>query len=274
MLVVVKNSRWFLLLLVAALAGCYTVPETGRTSMILPSSIIGDEVAQGSAAFSDIKSKEKLSSDPVYNEQVQRVGQRIAAAVGSALPSAKWEFVVFDEPKTINAFALPGGKVGVYSGLLKLVSSDDEIAIVMGHEIAHVTARHGSERTSANVAIAAGGLVAGFALDDSKYQEALLLGYGAAAGVGVLAFSRKHESEADYIGLRYAAKAGYDPHASVTFWQKMAKASGGSNVPVFLRTHPSDERRIADLQGWIPEAMPLYEAAKRNRAAGDRPIGQ
>ena len=183
--------------------------------------------------------------------------------MGSDLPSAKWEFVVFDEPKTVNAFALPGGKVGVYSGLIKLVASDDEIAIVMGHEIAHVTARHGAERTSANVGIAAVGLLGGIALNDSKYQEAILLSYGAVAGVGVLAFSRKHESEADYIGLRYAAKAGYDPHASVTFWQKMAKANEGSNVPVFLRTHPSDERRIADLERWIPEAIPLYEAARQ-----------
>jgi len=252
-------KRFSLLLAVALLAGCYTVPETGRKSVILP---IGDEVAQGAAAFADMKSKEKLSANPVYNAQVERVGKRIAQAVGSDLPSAQWEFVVFDEPKTINAFALPGGKVGVYSGLLKLVSSDDEIAIVMGHEIAHVTARHGAERMSQGLIAAAIGMGLGIASHDSKNSDLLLASYGVFAGGAMLKFSRNDESEADHIGLHYAAKAGYDPHAAITFWQKMAKANTGSNVPVFLRTHPTDERRITDLQGWMPEAMPLYEAAK------------
>src|SRR5258708_38760021 len=134
---------------VLLLAGCYTVPETGRSSFILP---LGDDVAQGAAAFLDIKAKEKLSDDPVANERVNRIGRRIAAAVGDALPGAKGEVVVVDAPKTVNAFALPGGKVGVYGGLLALVESDDEIAIVMGHEIGHVTARHGAERMSKGVA--------------------------------------------------------------------------------------------------------------------------
>ena len=116
---------------------------------------------------------------------------------------------------------------------------------------------------SSGVVAAGLGLLLGVATHDSKNSEAILLGYGLAAGGATLHFSRAHESEADHIGLRYAAKAGYDPHASVTFWQKMAKANEGSNVPVFLRTHPSDERRIADLQGWIPETLPLYEAAKQ-----------
>jgi len=252
--------RAILIAVFLVLAGCYTVPETGRSAFIIP---MGDEVAEGAAAFADIKSKEKLSSDPIYNEQVQRVGKRIAEAVGSDLPAAKWEFVVFDEPKTVNAFALPGGKVGVYSGLIKLVGSDDEIAIVMGHEIAHVTARHGAQRMS-NAAVAAGlGVILGVTTNDSRNSEAILAGYGLFAGGTVLAFSRAHESEADHIGLRYAAKAGYDPQAAVVFWQKMAKENSGSNVPVFLRTHPSDERRITDLQRWMPEAMPLYEAARK-----------
>jgi len=255
-----RLMRAILTAAVLILAGCYTVPETGRSSFIIP---MGDEVAQGASAFAEIKSKEKLSYDPVYNEQVLRVGKRIAEAVGADLPSAKWEFVVFDEPKTVNAFALPGGKVGVYSGLIKLVSSDDEIAIVMGHEIAHVTARHGAERASTGVAAAAVGVLLGVATNDSSNQNAILLGYGALAGGATLKFSRDHESEADHIGLRYAAKAGYDPHASIVFWQKMAKANEGSNTPVFLRTHPTDERRIADLQRWMPEAIPLYEAAKQ-----------
>ncbi|HET7534934.1 MAG TPA: M48 family metallopeptidase [Candidatus Didemnitutus sp.] len=245
------------------LAGCYTVPETGRKALILPG---GNEEAEGAAAFADMKSKEKLSDNPIYNEQVQRVGARIAAAVGSDLPGAKWEFVVFDEPKTVNAFALPGGKVGVYSGLIKLVGSDDEIAIVMGHEIAHVTARHGAQRRSEGILAVVGAVALGVATNDSSNQNAILLGYGALAGGATLAFSRSHESEADHIGLRYAAKAGYDPHAAITFWKKMAAESKGSNVPTLLRTHPTDEKRIADLEHWLPEAIPMYEAAKSRYA--------
>jgi predicted Zn-dependent protease len=241
------------------LSGCYTVPETGRTSIILP---VVDDVSQGATAFAEIKAKEKISSDPVQNERVRRIGRRIATAVGDALPGANWEFVVFDAPQTINAFALPGGKVGVYSGLLDLVGSDDEIAMVMGHEIAHVTARHGAERVSQGILVAAGGLVLDASTKGKKNHDLLLAGYGLAATGGVLAFSRSHESEADFIGLRYAAKAGYDPRAAITFWQKMAAASTPSKLPVFLSTHPSHDRRIADLRNWVPQTLPLYEAAK------------
>ncbi len=241
------------------LSGCYTVPETGRSSFIIP---IGDDVALGAAAFADIKAKEKISTDPAANERVRRIGQRIAAAVGDALPGAKWEFVVFDAPETVNAFALPGGKVGIYTGLLKLADSDDEIAIVMGHEIGHVTARHGAERMSQGLMVAVGGVILDSATSGKKNHDLLLVGYGLASTGGILAFSRKHESEADYIGIRYAAKAGYDPRAAVTFWQKMAKASSPSKMPAFLSTHPSNDRRIADLQGWMAQVMPIYEAAK------------
>jgi predicted Zn-dependent protease len=241
------------------LGGCYTVPETGRSSFIIP---LGDDVAQGAAAFADIKAKEKISRNPVENERVQRIGTRIAAAVGDALPGARWEFVVFDAPQTINAFALPGGKVGVYSGLLNLASSDDEIAIVMGHEIAHVTSRHGAERMSQGVLVAVGGIVLDASTSGKKNHDLMLAGYGLAATGGVLAFSRKHESEADFIGIRYAAKGGYDPRAAITFWQKMARTGSPGKLPALLSTHPSHERRIADLQGWMPQALPIYEAAK------------
>lgn len=242
-----------------SLTGCYTVPETGRTSLIFP---VVNDVAQGTAAFAEIKAKEKISADPLQNARVQRIGRRIATAVGDALPGANWEFVVFDEPKTLNAFALPGGKVGIYTGLLNLVESDDEIAMVMGHEIAHVTARHGAERVSQGMMVAVGGLVLDASTKGKKNHDLLLAGYGLATTGGVLAFSRSHESEADFIGLRYAAKAGYDPRAAVTFWQKMAQASSPSKMPVFLSTHPSHDRRIADLRNWVPQVLPLYEAAK------------
>lgn len=249
-------------LLVAGLllAGCYTVPETGRTSFILP---VVDDVAQGAAAFAEIKTKEKISTDTVVNERVRRIGRRIATAVGEALPGASWEFVVFDAPATANAFALPGGKVGIYTGLLDLVESDDEIACVMGHEIAHVTARHGAERISQGLIAVVGGLVLDASMQGKKNHDVFLAGYGLVAGGAVLKFSRNHESESDYIGIRYAAKAGYDPRAAISFWRKMAQAGSPGRLPAFLATHPTHERRIADLQQWMPETLPLYEAAKR-----------
>ena len=254
-----KTRHPGMIALLLLLAGCYTVPETGRSAFIIP---LGDEVAQGALAFAEIKDKAKTSDDPVSNERVQRIGRRIAEAVGADLPGAKWEFVVFEEPKTINAFALPGGKVGVYSGLLKLVRSDAELAVVMGHEIAHVTARHGAERMSKGVLVAAAGLAVDAFTRDSRNHDLMLAAYGLAGGGAMLKFSRDNESEADYIGIRYAAKAGYDPMAAITFWRAMEKESKGASVPAFLSTHPTHEQRIADLQQLMPNVLPLYEAAK------------
>jgi len=257
------NNRftWIPLVAVLVLAGCYTVPETGRRSMVMISP--GEEAAMGAAAFADVRGKEKISDDLEANRRVQRVGKRIAEAVGAALPSAKWEFVVFDEPKTVNAFALPGGKVGVYTGLLNLAETDAELAIVMGHEIGHVTARHGAERMSQGLVagILGAGVVA--ATEDSRNRDLWRIGYGLAAAGTTLAFSRSNESEADYIGIRYAAKAGYNPMGAITFWQKMAKAKDGAQPPKWLSTHPAHADRISDLQRWMPEVLPLYETAKK-----------
>ncbi|MSU45978.1 MAG: M48 family peptidase [Lacunisphaera sp.] len=248
-----------LVLLILALAGCYTVPETGRTAFILP---VVDEVSEGAAAFADLKTKGKVSADAAENERVRRVGARIAQAVGGDLAGAKWEFVVFAEPKTVNAFALPGGKVGVYSGLLRVAETDSELAIVMGHEIGHVTARHGAQRVTEGLLAAVGGVILDAGSKNKSSHDTLLVGYGMAVGGSLLAFSRAHESEADYIGIRYAARAGYDPRAAITFWQKMDQEGKGSSVPAFLSTHPSHDKRTADLQKWMPEAVPLYEKAR------------
>lgn len=249
-----------LLAVALLLGGCYTVPETGRKSLILP---LVNDAAQGASAFADMKAKQEISKDAEKNARVQRVGKRIAAAVGDALPGANWEFVVFYGPTTVNAFALPGGKVGVYSGLLDLVESDDEIAIVMGHEIAHVTSRHGAERMSLGFIALLGGVATEISTKGRGSHDLIMLSYGALAIEGTLAFSRKHESEADYIGLRFAAKAGYDPRAAITFWQKMAMAGTASKLPPFLSTHPSQDRRMRDLREWIPQVLPLYEEAKQ-----------
>jgi predicted Zn-dependent protease len=254
----------FLGLATAVLSGCYTVPETGRRSLMLFSA--GEELQLGASEFKNVKSQQKVSTDPALNARVRRVGERIAQAVGSDLPSAQWEFVVFDDPKEINAFALPGGKVGVYSGLLQVARTDDELAVVMGHEIGHVTARHGSERMSQALLVALGGLALDAGLKDSGNRDAWLAAYGVGSAVGVaLPYSRLNEDEADEIGLIYAAKAGYDPRAGITFWRRMMdEGKGKAKLPAFLSTHPIDERRIEHIQSLLPKVLPVYEQYKNH----------
>jgi predicted Zn-dependent protease len=225
-----------------------------------------EETRMGLEAFSDIKQKEKISTNTEYNTRIRRIGERIAKSVGRELPNAQWEFVVF-ESEQINAFALPGGKVGVYTGLINLAGSDDEIAAVMGHEVAHVTSRHGGERVSQQMA-AAGVAAVGTAYMQARnvdpQKQAMILGaYGATATAGaILPFSRLHESEADAIGLRFAAGAGYDPRAAITFWQKMAKKGGGGEPFKWFSTHPPTGERIANLEKLAPQYIPLYENAR------------
>lgn len=239
--------------------GCTTVPESGRSQLLLISP--ADEAQSGAAAFSQIKGKEKITTEPAVNARITRIGRRIAAAVGRDLPNANWEFVVFDSPQ-LNAFALPGGKVGFYTGLIDLAGSDDEIAAVMGHEIAHVTSRHGAERQSQSMLAGLGGALLDAGTQENKNRDAFLLAYGLGSTLGTLAYSREHETEADVIGLRFAARAGYDPRAAVSFWQKMAaKSSGGSQLK-WLSTHPPTGERIARLQQLAPTLLPLYEQAK------------
>lgn len=264
-----KRSCFLFAATALALAGCYTNPVTGRKSLVLLSQ--GEEVTLGAASFKELREKEKVSNDAAANARVQRVGQRIAQAVGSELPDAKWEFVVF-ESKDANAFALPGGKVGVYTGLLQLAESDAELATVMGHEIGHVIARHGAERMSEAMVIQGVGALGAAAIDakaeDPRTRQLFELAYGGATTIGrVLPHSRSNESEADRMGAIYAARAGYDPRASITFWQKMlaqkqaAEKGGGAGgkLAELMSTHPADQKRIADLQALMPQVVPIYE---------------
>lgn len=258
------------------LSGCYTNPVTGRKSMVLLSQ--GEEVTLGAQSFQEIRQKEKVSADPGTSARIQRIGQRIAKAVGNELPDAKWEFVVF-ESKQINAFALPGGKVGVYSGLIQLAENDAELAIVMGHEIGHVIARHGAERMSEALVIASVGALGSAVVEAKTEDQQMRQLYEVAYSSGttllrVLPHSRRNESEADRMGAIYAARAGYDPRAAISFWQKMAaqkqsgdaKAAGGpSKLESLLSTHPADEKRIADLRALMPQVLPIYE---KSRATG------
>ncbi len=253
-----------------ALVGCYTNPVTGRKSLVLLSQ--GEEVTLGATSFQQIREKEKVSTDAGANARVARIGQRIAQAVGNELPDAKWEFVVFDSPE-LNAFALPGGKVGVYTGLLKLAESDAELATVMGHEIGHVIARHGAERMSEAMLISLGGSVGSTVVEakteDPKWKQGFELAYGGLTTVGrVLPHSRANETEADRMGAIYAARAGYDPRAAITFWQKMAAqkqaadkagGAGAGALGSIMSTHPADEKRIADLKALMPQVVPIYD---------------
>ncbi len=226
-------------------SGCVTSPVTGRKQLLLLSE--QEELALGMQAYKEVLSKGKIVRSGPSVEQVKRVGTRIAAVTGK---NYDWEFTVIDDPKVVNAFCLPGGKVVVYTGLLKLVSSDDELAVVMGHEIAHATLRHGGERVSQNLimnlSLSAADLLV--KTKDPKTKKLLLSALGVGAQVGILLpYSRTQESEADEVGLRYLWKAGYDPQAAVTFWEKMLKA-GGSRPPEFLSTHPAPEARLARLR--------------------------
>ena len=256
-----------LTLAMLSLAGCYTNPVTGRKSLVLLSQ--GEELSLGQASFAEIRQKQQVSADAGMKARVKRVGERIAQAVGNELPDAKWEFVVF-ESKEVNAFALPGGKVGVYSGLLKLAESDAELAIVMGHEIGHVIARHGSERMSQAMVISGVGALGAAVVEtktDAQKSQIFQQAYGGITTLGlVLPHSRGNESEADRMGAVYAARAGYDPRASITFWQKMTAQKGGGGaddkLSLMMSTHPADAKRIADLQALMPEVVPVYE---RNR---------
>lgn len=248
------------LLLVFLLSACHTVPQTGRSALHL---VPGERLtAMASAQFAQLKQETPISNDRRYNAMVRRVGERIAYVAGPDMANAQWEFVVFEGDDQINAFAMPGGKVAVYTGMFKIIDSEDELAIVLGHEIAHVTAGHGNERVSQQLLAAGGALGLHFGTRDmsSSDRQLLMAAYGAGATLGIiLPYSRHHESEADEIGLIYAAKAGYDPRAALTFWQKMAAESQGG-PPEFLSTHPSSETRIRRLNQLIPRVSHLLAA--------------
>lgn len=239
------------------LTGCQTVPVTGRKGLDLVSA--DQEMQLGLSSFEQLKKETPINKDPALNAMVARVGGNIARVAGKDMPSAQWEFVVF-ESKEANAFCLPGGKVGVYTGILPITKTDAGLATVLGHEVAHAVAHHGAERMSQQMVVEAGGslLASGLGKSDPAWQKAAMTAYGLGSQVGVLLpYSREHESEADHIGLVYMARAGYPPEEAVAFWERFSayiKAGGGSSTPAFLRTHPLDDVRIKQLKGWLPEA--------------------
>jgi predicted Zn-dependent protease len=240
----------------ALLVACETVPITGRTQLILLSP--AQEARMGLDAFRQILAKEKLSTDPELNAMLQRVGQRIAAATGRT--DFQWEFRLIDNDKMINAFALPGGKVAVYTGILPLTRDEAGLAAVVGHEVAHATARHGAERVSHNLVAQIGIAATAAAIGgrDTATSNLAIAALGAGAAIGVLLpFSRLQETEADQMGMIYMARAGYHPGAARDLWVRMAEAAAkrGARPPEWLSTHPADQTRIRDIEAFLPKAM-------------------
>lgn len=246
--------------LLALLAGCSSVPLTGRKQLLLVSD---QEVLSASLTqYSDYMKTAKKSSSGKDTAMVTRVGKKIAAATEQYLRQSgmqdeiknfSWEFNLVKDDQ-VNAFCMPGGKIVVYEGLMNLVESDDELAVVLGHEVAHAVAKHSNERMSQQLVAQYGAQILGAAVANKSQavQTVASSVYGIGAQYGVmLPFSRKHESEADYMGLILMTMAGYNPDVAVHFWEKMSAGSGGK-VPEFMSTHPSDARRIADIEKELP----------------------
>ncbi len=252
-----------------ALVGCETNPYTGRKQLLMTS--IGQEVQMGAQAFDQVKNDPKMrpSQDPREVEPVRRIAARIVEAAkrskyAQMAQQFQWEVTVIKDDKTANAFALPGGKMAVYTGIFPMAKTEAGLAAVMGHEVVHALARHGAERMSqgqlTNTVLQVAGAAIGLSGGNPMLGQAAMAALGAGAQVGVLLpFSRKHESEADYVGILLAADAGYDPRESVALWERMGQASGGGGQSEFLSTHPSHDTRIDQLKEWMPEAMAIYQ---------------
>jgi predicted Zn-dependent protease len=236
------------------LAACETAPVTERDQLILLPESKAAEL--GLAAYREILDQSEISEDHTLNQRVRDVGTRIAKV--SDDPGYDWEFTVIEDP-TPNAFALPGGKVGVNTGLFQVAKNDDQLAAVMAHEVAHAIARHSSERMSSQLLVQGGLAAAGIAASTQSEEPSSLVQLAAAAAtLGItLPFSRSQEAEADHIGLIYMAEAGYDPREAVELWKNFESLDDG-RPPEFLSTHPSPENRIERLQGLMPEALAVY----------------
>lgn len=262
------------LLLTAGLGfivACTQVPITGRKQLnLIPESTMQSMALQEYQSFLS-QNKAVSASGSKDAEMVQRVGRRIANAVtrymtsknmGNEVANYKWEFNLVNS-KEVNAWCMPGGKVVVYSGLLPVTQNETALACVMGHEIAHAIARHGNERMSQGL-VAQGIQVAGaVALNrNPQAQNLFMQAFNIGGPLGIMAYSRQNELEADHLGVIFMAMAGYNPQESIPFWQRMAAKSGGGKPPELLSTHPSDERRVAQLQQLMPEAMKYYTPVK------------
>lgn len=252
----------------AFLTACSTVPVTGRQQLNLVSS---DQIMAMSAdQYQKFMAEHEVITGTEDSRRVKRVGERISAAVekyltqqnkSGALQGYNWEFNLVKDP-AVNAWAMPGGKVVVYTGILPVARNETGLATVMGHEVAHAVARHGNERMSQALLTQLGGMALSTALSQNPSQtnDLFMAAYGIGTQVGVLLpYSRLQESEADHLGLIFMAMAGYDPRDALGFWQRMAEQSKGASPPEFLSTHPADRTRIERIRDYLPEAMAYYK---------------
>lgn len=247
---------------------CATVPVTGRKQLSMVSN--AEIIPMANQQYTQVLKESKLSTNQEYISTVKKVGAAIQKSVeeymaskglSSQLAGFEWEFNVIDDPKTVNAWCMPGGKVAFYTGIVPICKDETGVAVVMGHEVAHAIANHGRERMSQGL-LANGllGTISGaMGQNPTLTQEVFMQAVGMGTQIGMLKFSRQHESEADKIGLIFMAMAGYDPHEAPRFWQRMTEMSGGAQPPEWLSTHPSHETRISDLNNAIPEAMKYYK---------------
>lgn len=235
----------------------FTNPETGRRARLGLSG--SDERALGAQGFREVTAKARVLSSGPEVEQVMRVSKRLAAVIDDD-QGFEWQVAVLDEPQA-NAFCLPGGKICVYTGILPLTRTDTGLAVVLGHEMAHATCHHGAERVFQQNMTQTAMMGAQASLGGLDYQQQRMLmgliGAGAQYGV-LLPFSRDHESEADLVGLKYMARAGYDPAEAIGFWTRMAENAQGKSPPEFASTHPLHETRIRQIKAWLPEVMKEY----------------
>jgi len=240
----------------ALAAACATAPYTKRSQFIVVSE--AEEVQLGADAYQEVLKQEKVSHDPQLVGVVRDVGTRIARVAEK--PNYQWQFSVIDDRRQANAFALPGGKVAVYTGLLPIAQDTGGLATVMGHEVAHALAHHAAERMSQGVLfqVIGTGLSVALGSQTPAAREAIMQAFGLGAQVGViLPFGRTQEAEADRIGLILMAQAGYDPHAALGLWERF-EAVGKGAPPEFLSTHPSYGTREKNIRSWMPEAMGYY----------------
>ncbi len=245
--------------------GCKTNKTTGRKQTIIFSdSFMNDLGAQAYVEMTGPSSKARLVTDPRYLGPLLEVGAAISQAANK--PDYKWEFKLIDDPQTVNAWCLPGGKIAFYTAIYPILDDTNGMAIVMGHEVMHAILEHGNERMSQNLIVTGALAGASVTLHNNQHRDEIIgiLGAGTTV-VYLLPYSRTHESEADQQGLYLAAKAGYDPEAGIAVWERMAKMSEGKRPPEFLSTHPDPLNRIANMKKWMPKAEEYYAASQKKQ---------
>lgn len=274
------NKLQLILLLLAGLflSGCFQRNAEGRRTMsFVPDSLI---VSQSASVYNDQVREGPLSQDARINGIVRRVTDRLIHEANEMYPEEvkdfKWEIHVFDKPDTVNAYCMPGGKMGIFSGILPVCKNEAALAAVIGHEMAHAILRHSNERVSQQVMGSIGAMALNIYLEkktdtNPEVRRAIMgvAGLGVAAGF-VLPYSRKHEYEADYVGLKLMASAGYDPKEAPNLWRRMMEKTGKSKIPAFMSTHPPSQERINKLETAQPDGMKFYNSSPQKLGKGEQ----